>query len=55
MFKDEDIFEAYLEEIVEIEKFTKRWDTRDNSYPHKNYDYSTDDLDDYEYQQDLYG
>ena len=52
-FKDEDIFNEYLKEIEEKKQQIKYW-KRQSGYPHRNYDYGTDDFDDYEYQQDQY-
>lgn len=52
-FTDEEIFENFQEEVAEKEGMLKHW-AKDSDYPHKEYDYSSDDLNDYEYQQDLY-
>ena len=54
MFTDEEIFKSHLEDILEKERNAKRWKQNINDYPHTGYDYSTDDFDDFEYQQDLY-
>ena len=52
-FKDEDIMDSYLEELIEKENEINRWG-KDRDYPHDNYDYSTDDPNNFDYQQDMY-
>ena len=51
-FSDDEIFEEYLKEIIDKEKIIQDW-PKQKSYPYKYYDYSDDDLNDYEYQQNI--
>ena len=53
-FEDKEIIENITEEISDKADLIKDWPKNGESgYPHDDYDYSTDDQNDYEYQQDL--
>ena len=52
-FTNEEIRKSFNDEIAEKEDLIDYW-AKDENYPKDTYDYSTDDYNDYEYQQDLY-